>query len=339
MGKKRVAYLDIAKGIGIILVVWAHARGPFSNYMYLFHMPLFFLISGDLYNEDKSFKDFLFGKVKSIYIPFIMWNILAVLIKTILFPGRLTSNVKLIGQILLTLNKDGQFFGATWFLGSLFLVSVFYKLLDTYLRDWKYRYSFIFFSFVALAIVGFEINFPLMFSRTLILGLFYGIGHMIKRLPEEWKEFDRPLIAFFAVVVFIVVGRYNSANMGANEYRHYFSFVFGALCASYGVIFISRIIEQTIEIRVLKMGLCYLGRKSLDIVIWQFVAFRLVIAFQLYREGSLLSSVLDYYPVYDVEQGWWIIYTLVGLVVPMLWGNFVRSIVKPFLKKANGVKK
>ena len=56
-------------------------------------------------------------------------------------PGRLTSNVKLIGQILLTLNKDGQFFGATWFLGSLFLVSVFYKLLDTYLRDWKYRYS------------------------------------------------------------------------------------------------------------------------------------------------------------------------------------------------------
>lgn len=35
MGNKRVAYLDIAKGIGIIMVVWAHARGPFSNYMYL----------------------------------------------------------------------------------------------------------------------------------------------------------------------------------------------------------------------------------------------------------------------------------------------------------------
>lgn len=28
---KRVEYLDIAKGLGIILVVWAHAKGPFSG--------------------------------------------------------------------------------------------------------------------------------------------------------------------------------------------------------------------------------------------------------------------------------------------------------------------
>ena len=40
--KQRAGYLDIAKGIGILLVVWAHARGPFSTYIYQFHMPLFF---------------------------------------------------------------------------------------------------------------------------------------------------------------------------------------------------------------------------------------------------------------------------------------------------------
>lgn len=32
--KKRIDYLDLAKGIGILLVVWAHARGPYSSYMY-----------------------------------------------------------------------------------------------------------------------------------------------------------------------------------------------------------------------------------------------------------------------------------------------------------------
>lgn len=33
--KQRAGYLDIAKGIGILLVVWAHARGPFSTYIYI----------------------------------------------------------------------------------------------------------------------------------------------------------------------------------------------------------------------------------------------------------------------------------------------------------------
>lgn len=40
---KRLDYMDIAKGIGIIAVVWAHSNGPLSDYMYQFHMPLFFL--------------------------------------------------------------------------------------------------------------------------------------------------------------------------------------------------------------------------------------------------------------------------------------------------------
>lgn len=44
--KKRIDYLDLAKGIGILLVVWAHARGPYSSYMYQMHMPFFFIISG-----------------------------------------------------------------------------------------------------------------------------------------------------------------------------------------------------------------------------------------------------------------------------------------------------
>ena len=327
MINSRVAYLDIAKGLGIIFVVWAHAKGPFSGYMYLFHMPLFFLISGYLYSENKSLKQFLVEKIKTIYVPFVFWNILIVAIKMTIAPDRWISNIKLMGQILLTLNKDGQFFGATWFLGSLFFVSVSYKILDIYLRNWKYRYLFIFGSFAALSIVGFEIKFPLMFSRTLILGLFYGFGHMIRKMPEEWKGFDKPLIALLSLLIFIAIGRYNSANMGANEYKYYFSFVFGALCASYGVISGARVIDQVAELHISKKVLCFLGQNSIDIVIWQFVAFRLVILVQLYLDGLPLNSILDYYPVYSVKNGWWILYTLIGLGVPVLWGYFLRWII------------
>ena len=49
---KRVDYLDYAKGIAIILVVLGHifSGGNIKTYIYSFHMPLFFIISGYLFN-------------------------------------------------------------------------------------------------------------------------------------------------------------------------------------------------------------------------------------------------------------------------------------------------
>lgn len=53
MEKKRIDYLDIAKGIGIILVLVGHIskNDEINRFLYLFHMPLFFIISGMLYKE------------------------------------------------------------------------------------------------------------------------------------------------------------------------------------------------------------------------------------------------------------------------------------------------
>lgn len=47
MGRQN--WIDFAKGIGIILVVWAHTGGSFHEYIAQFHMPLFFFVSGFLY--------------------------------------------------------------------------------------------------------------------------------------------------------------------------------------------------------------------------------------------------------------------------------------------------
>ena len=44
---QRLAAFDIAKGIGIILVIVGHSSGTICNrYIDSFHMPLFFIISG-----------------------------------------------------------------------------------------------------------------------------------------------------------------------------------------------------------------------------------------------------------------------------------------------------
>ncbi len=65
--KKRIDYFDIAKGIGIIMVVWAHAKGPFSRFIYQMHMPFFFLLSGLLYSFNTPVKEYIVKKLK-VYI-------------------------------------------------------------------------------------------------------------------------------------------------------------------------------------------------------------------------------------------------------------------------------
>ena len=46
MAKQRDLVLDSMRGIGIVLMVLGHAGFPSSSFIYLFHMALFFMLSG-----------------------------------------------------------------------------------------------------------------------------------------------------------------------------------------------------------------------------------------------------------------------------------------------------
>jgi len=56
MSAVRYDYIDIAKGLGILMVVWAHIMitGWTHQFIYAFHMPLFFLLSGMLFKRLRS---------------------------------------------------------------------------------------------------------------------------------------------------------------------------------------------------------------------------------------------------------------------------------------------
>ena len=45
--KNRISEIDVAKAIGILLVFMGHRCGGYpQRYIYLFHVPLFFVIAG-----------------------------------------------------------------------------------------------------------------------------------------------------------------------------------------------------------------------------------------------------------------------------------------------------
>jgi len=129
----------IAKGIGITLVVVGHffpANSPeywsvLRNTIYTFHMPLFFFLSGYLYNYSKyRYRTLLSNKIKRLAYPFISMALLFFAIKTAAsYFVSLEHPVdsQSIGKLLTS--PDESFAPLLWFVHALFLMFIMYPLI------------------------------------------------------------------------------------------------------------------------------------------------------------------------------------------------------------------
>ena len=125
----RIIWADIAKGIGIIFVIMGHTPIPcyisqylgmpdfLQNWIYAFHMPLFFLISGFLTNWKYSYSSFVIRKAKSLLFYYIIYSIINIFLTC--------------GNIQFTyILKHGWDGIALWFLPILFLSLIVAKLFS-----------------------------------------------------------------------------------------------------------------------------------------------------------------------------------------------------------------
>lgn len=120
MQKNRVRYLDIYKGIGIILVVLGHMETtPYFLKLWLnaFHMPLFFVAAGLLIGDGRLYEretvPIIRGRARSILVPYLWFSLIAILwdgVKVLLAPashswsdvsGKLWDSLSLFGVSVL----------------------------------------------------------------------------------------------------------------------------------------------------------------------------------------------------------------------------------------------
>ena len=84
---KRIEWIDVAKGVGIVLVSFGHLRNGDGesvwlpaldapiDAIYLFHMPLFFLLGGITFSRRGEFKAFLVRKAKTLLVPYYVFSL------------------------------------------------------------------------------------------------------------------------------------------------------------------------------------------------------------------------------------------------------------------------
>ena len=207
---KRYKWMDYARGIAIILVVYRHSfegikRAGFSieNYKYLeyanvffysFRMPLFFIVSGAFVASSlakRGLGKFIINKCKVILYPYFLWGAIQITLQ--IFFSRYASAQKGITNYLdlLYLPREVEQF---WYLYALFNVSVIYAIIKTMLR-FKTEYQLV------LGIVLFGVsaynaqhNIDLSFVNDIChYYIFFSIGDMVASYIRDEKN-----VSFFS---------------------------------------------------------------------------------------------------------------------------------------------
>ncbi len=329
---RRIEWIDIAKGIGILLVVYGHAMAPGRPYVYLFHMPFFMMLSGYVYNPDEGFLSFLKKKICRLYIPFMGWNALITLLRIVIYyykgnEHRLAQRLEVLPQIFFCMNKDGSYFGATWFMATLFLISILYKLIDMALPRIPYRQLILLAVIGAVCLFEYHHNLPSPHHRNLHMFFFYASGCCLRLHSEDLKQIKglKWFLLFF--VPFVALGIVSVQKLLPAVTKTYCFYVLIALLGSFSTILLSKGISGITaeKARPFKQSLIFLGIRSMDILLWHFIAFRAVVAVQLYLEGISVRKLFHYNNRYDTSGYWWIAYFAVGVAGSLLWGWFLRQ--------------
>lgn len=124
---KRIGYLDVARGIGMILVVLGHitfVEESLRRFITSFHMPLFLMISGILLyvtkTEERDFGQMVKGKCRFILIPYFIFSAGAILLELARgLLNHLDLQEVLLRNTFQTICLQG--FSTFWFLPTLFL--------------------------------------------------------------------------------------------------------------------------------------------------------------------------------------------------------------------------
>lgn len=135
----RLDYMDIFKGLGIILMIMGHIGfgDLFDYFIHAFHMPMFFFVSGFFFSSKSPDKletiDYIKRKCKALIVPYCFFGLFHFVILCMI--QRNGEVWKSLAHLLFINTTSLPLAGALWFLTAIFFTNVIYFLLDRYIND------------------------------------------------------------------------------------------------------------------------------------------------------------------------------------------------------------
>ncbi len=286
---KRIETLDIARGIGILLVVLGHndfaALSPFFHQViYSFHVPLFFFLSGYFITISISFFEYSKKRFHAVLKPY-LFTIVLIYFVSVSFEKMGFQNALLRIAKALYGSIDYIDWAQLWFLPNLFVVSLYAFLfigITNKLRNRWWRWG-ILLATLALSLPLLHVFYPfslplfgkkyqlygLPFSLDIVLlsGFFFILGNEVRQATSE-KTFSHLLLLVGTGIGLLLLNFFFPYSIDIAK-RVYESFFVNTVEAILGILFVLALSRQ-IELRIqwLAAPLKYVGNISLIILLF-----------------------------------------------------------------------
>lgn len=307
---KRLPWLDVFKGIGIILVVIGHiySNDIVFKWLYSFHMPLFFLAAGWVYKRKPILED-IKKRFQTIIIPYFTFGTITLLYWELIERKFRSSNMGFFDSLI------GLFFGAynnldfnvhMWFLPCFFATVVFFNILvDLFSIKWAYVITIL--MSLIYATVPFSGGGGVLWGIDKVfqyLG-FYAIGVILSKYTDISKltvnRFQTLIIAFLLLAINFLLAEFGLVTG--------IMWFITALTGIVGVLLVSRVINSN---KILQ----YFGRISLIILCTHGPIYRVIIK---------LVSILFHISTEGVRENFFL--SMVAVIITLALCSLMYEII------------
>ncbi|MGD6817132.1 acyltransferase family protein [Metabacillus sp. 113a] len=318
--KKRVAELDIIRGITISLVVLGHTAMPdrYDVFFSHFRMPLFFIVSGYLFSLVKYESDvklFFKNKLMRLVLPYFSacFLLLGMRIGMEKF-YQIDKGADLSFLLFGIFNGNGKYLvvdGPAWFLICLFMTELFYLLMARLLHGRPFVLKFVIFAAAgaAGAWIGKSVFLPWNMDLAMVAMFFLFIGNELKRV----QFFSNPKLYYSLILLSICIYPFTSgmndfADMNYRKYGNLFLFYLNGVTGAFIVFFITRLFTKS---KIITFVLSYIGRNSINLLLFH-------VGFIFY----FLTLFNERYPQ-SITVNWGVAF-LIGVTGSLLIGAIIR---------------
>lgn len=316
----RDSFADVFKGIAIILMVIGHCGCPqfLHDYIYLFHMPLFFFISGYLFKYDYVNQPMAFVKrrLKSCYLPFVKFSFIFLLFHELLVPLGFTNSYSLPQYLhkiimVLILTETDPFVGSFWFLIEMLVSSVIFILFSFLLSRLKYggerrkMLLLIAISIIAISIFGiFQIHIPKISIRSFEAVIYMALGYLARSFkfnPNGWSSIlSLVILAFILNYCPIHLGSLSDGGMDIHNHIDAFVYLIVSQLGLVGIFGMTKMFCKSFLSPILSLA----GRSSLGILTWHCFTIAILVNFC----ACLFPEIkIDYCLPLSISSLWFVI--------------------------------
>lgn len=331
--------VTIAKAIAIMLMVCCHAGLPSipNQFVVMFHMPLFFFVSGYCFKEKylSDSKTYVIKRIKGLYLPFVKWSLLFLVLHNAFFFLNIynedygyrgdVSHVYTITEIfrkgikiVLAMTETEQLLGGYWFLKELFVGSLLAIASYKFLRNSLYGGGILLIMSIFLSLFKIEVPFLHIGSLSFFSAFFIVMGRAYKKSSVNLIGVKCSVLYFVIVAIGSV---YCSTSMLRISPLQIVPYSICALSGTLLVLYISEWLSGTNK--RLKSALMFIGNHTLEILTWHFLCFKGISLIIILIHELSLGQLACFPTIKEFDRYYWPMYTVFGIAVPLIF-VFIR---------------